>query len=110
MNDTCNTYQIKPTLSLVGIILVFTTAGACAGFAGGQLTTRLQAAKEVENIRVAYDESQKVRGEALRMCLMLAPKAADSAATAATAAGAAAGAAQRALEQKSADDRDQATP
>lgn len=98
MTDTC----IKPkknTGALIGIIAVFTVAGLCAGFAGGQLTTRAQATKEVENIRLSYDESQKVRAEALRMCLQLAPKAADTAAAAASAAGDAAAAAQRALEQ-----------
>lgn len=109
MTDTCK-QPLKPTVSLVGIIVVFTIAGACAGFAGGQLTTRWQASKEVTNIQRAYDESQKVRGEALRMCLMLAPKAADSAATAATAAGDAAAAAQRALEQQSSQPRDQDVP
>lgn len=84
MNDTTN--PKRPSRSLVGIIAVFTIAGLCAGFAGGQLTTRWQATKEVDNIRLAYNESQKVRSEALQMCLQLAPKAADSAASAAAAA------------------------
>ena len=94
MNDTCNTK--KPSRSLVGIIAIFTIAGLCAGFAGGQLTTRWQATTEVDNIRLAYNESQKVRSEALQMCLQLAPKAADSAASAANAAAAAA---KKAMEQ-----------
>lgn len=95
---TCNIK--KPTTTLVGIITMFTVAGAFAGFSGGLFITRGQAVKEIESIRLSYDESQKVRAQALQMCLQLAPKAADSAATAATAAGEAAAAAQRALEQK----------
>lgn len=98
MMDNCK--PNRPSRSLVGIIVVFAVAGACAGFAAGQLSTRAQATKEVESIRMAYNESQKVRGDALRMCLQIAPSAASSAATAATAAGEAAAAAQRALESK----------
>lgn len=98
MNDTTN--PKRPSRSLVGIIAVFTIAGLCAGFAGGQLTTRWQATKEVDNIRLAYSESQKVRNEALQMCLQLAPKAADSAASSAAAA-------TKALEQSEGKPQDE---
>ena len=103
MNDITN--PKRPSRTLVGIIAVFTIAGLCAGFAGGQLATRWQAGKEVENIRLAYSESQKVRTEALQMCLQLAPKAADSAANAASAAVNAAAAAKAAIEGKDKDER-----
>lgn len=89
----------KPNLTFIGIIATFTVAGVCAGFAGGQLSTRSQAATDLAAAKAIYDESSRNKNEALRMCLMLAPKAADSAAAAASAAGNAASAAQQAIRE-----------